>query len=61
VPALEPEGYPIPAPTAPIWLSNHQVVAVAQDGTVIGYQPGSVQSAELDLGVTAVRALAPAP
>jgi hypothetical protein len=61
VPALEPEGYPIPAPTTPLWLSDHQVVAVAQDGTVIGYQPGSLQSAELDLGVTAVRALAQAP
>jgi hypothetical protein len=61
VPVLEPDGYPIPAPTAPVWLSDNQVVAVAQDGTIIGYRPGNVQSAELDLGVTAVRALAPAP
>ncbi|HEU5268944.1 MAG TPA: hypothetical protein VFU36_03400, partial [Jatrophihabitans sp.] len=61
VPALEPEGYPIPAPSAPVWLAGNQVVAVAQDGTVIGYQPGAVQSAELDLGLRAVQALAPTP
>ena len=60
-PAFEPEGYPIPAPAAPIWLPDNQVVGVAQDGAVIGYRPGGVQSAELDLGVATVRALAPAP
>jgi hypothetical protein len=61
VPALEPEGYPIPAPAAPVWLAGNQVVAVAQDGTVIGYQPGAVQSVELDLGVPTMQALAPTP
>jgi hypothetical protein len=61
VPALQPDGYPIPAPAAPVWLADDQVVAVAQDGTVIGYRPGGLQSAALDLGVKAVRALAPAP
>lgn len=60
-PAFEPDGYPIPAPAAPVWLPDNQVVGVAQDGTVIGYRPGGVQSAELDLGVATVRALAPAP
>jgi len=61
VPALDPEGYPIPAPATPVWLASNQVLAVAQDGTMIGYQPGAVQSAELDLGVRAVQALAPTP
>jgi hypothetical protein len=61
VPALESDGYPIPAPAVPIWLPDNQVVGVAQDGTVIGYRPGRVQSGALDLGVVGLRALAPAP
>jgi hypothetical protein len=60
-PALEADGYPIPAPAVPIWLPDNQVVGVAQDGTVIGYRPGRVQSGALDLGVAGLRALAPAP
>lgn len=60
-PVLEPEGYPIPAPATPLWLAADEVVAVAQDGTVIGYRLGGVQSAQLDLGVAGVRALARAP
>jgi hypothetical protein len=60
-PALEPDGYPIPAPVVPLWLPDNQVVAVAQDSTVIGYRPGGTQSGALDLGVTGLRALAPAP
>jgi len=61
VPALEPDGYPIPAPATPLWLASNRVVGVAQDGTVIGYRLGNLLSAQLDLGVTGVRALAPAP
>lgn len=60
-PALEPDGYPIPAPVVPLWLPDNQVVAVAQDSTVIGYRPGGTQSGALDLGVAGLRALAPAP
>jgi hypothetical protein len=60
-PALEPDGYPIPAPATPLWLAGNRVVGVAQDGTVIGYRLGNLQSAQLDLGVTEVRALAPTP
>ncbi|HEY1971889.1 MAG TPA: hypothetical protein VGH89_28290, partial [Pseudonocardia sp.] len=60
-PVLEPDGYPIPAPATPLWLAQNEVVAVAQDGTVIGYRLGSLQSSQLDLGVSGVRALAPAP
>jgi hypothetical protein len=60
-PALEPDGFPIPAPATPLWLAADQVVGVAQDGSVIGYRLGSLQSAQLDLGVADVRALAPVP
>ncbi|HTZ43501.1 MAG TPA: hypothetical protein VMB79_06530 [Jatrophihabitans sp.] len=60
-PAVAPDGYPIEAPLAPLWLDDGQVVAVAQDGTVIGYRPGGAQSAALDFGVTGVRAMAPTP
>ena len=35
--------------------------AVGADGTVIGYKPGSAQSSLLDLGLTGIQALAPAP
>jgi hypothetical protein len=59
--ALEPDGFPIPAPATPLWLAADQVVGVAQDGSVIGYRLGNLQSAQLDLGVADVRALAPAP
>lgn len=60
VPALEPDGFPIPAPLAPMWW-NGLVVAVGVDGTVIGYQPGGHQSSQLELGITGIRALAAAP
>jgi hypothetical protein len=60
VPVLEPDSYPIPAPMAPLWW-NAMVVGVGTDGTVIGYQPGKTQSSLLDLGLTGVQALAPAP
>jgi hypothetical protein len=59
-PVLEPDSYPIPAPLAPLWW-NAMVVGVGTDGTVIGYQPGSPQSSLLDLGLTGIQALAPAP
>jgi hypothetical protein len=60
VAVLEPDSYPIPAPLAPLWW-NGMVVGVGTDGTVIGYQPGKTQSSLLDLGLTGVQALAPAP
>lgn len=59
-PTLDSDGYPIPAPLAPLWW-NKIVVGVGADGTVIGYQPGSVQSSLLDLGITDIRALGLAP
>ncbi|HJQ00979.1 MAG TPA: hypothetical protein VJ851_05225 [Jatrophihabitans sp.] len=60
VPALEPDGYPIAAPLAPLWWGA-MVVGLGADGTVIGYKPGSTQSALLDLGLAGIQALAPAP
>jgi hypothetical protein len=60
VAVLEPDSYPIPAPLAPLWW-NGMVVGVGTDGTVIGYQPGKTQSSLLDLGLTGVQAIAPAP
>lgn len=60
IPALEPDGFPIPAPLTPMWW-NGLVVAVGVDGAVIGYQPGGHQSSQLDLGMTGLRALAAAP
>lgn len=59
-PVLAPDGYPIPAPLAPLWWQA-MVVAVGTDGTVIGYKPGGAQSSLLDLGLTGIQALAPAP
>jgi hypothetical protein len=60
VPVLEPDSYPIPAPLPPLWW-NGMVVGLGTDGTVIGYQPGRTQSSLLDLGLTGIQALAPAP
>jgi hypothetical protein len=60
VPALQPDGYPITAPLAPLWW-NGLVVGVGTDGTVIGYKPGGVQSSLLDLGLTQLSAVATAP
>jgi hypothetical protein len=60
VPVLEPDGYPIAAPLAPLWWGA-LVVGVGADGTVIGYKPGGAQSSLLDLGLTGIQALAPAP
>ncbi len=60
IPALEPDGFPIPAPLTPMWW-NDLVVAVGVDGAVIGYRPGGHQSSQLDLGMTGIRALAAAP
>ena len=59
-PALQPDGYPIPAPLTPVWWHG-QVLGVGLDSTVIGYLPGSRQSALLDLGLSDISALAPAP
>ncbi len=59
-PVVAPDGFPISAPLAPVWW-NGTVVAVGLDSTVIGYRPGSTLSAELDLGLTDVTALALAP
>jgi hypothetical protein len=60
VPAFHPDGFPISAPLIPVWWGN-QVVAVGNEGTVAGYQPGSGKAVELDLGTTNVISLAPAP
>ena len=59
-PALQPDGYPVPAPLTPVWWHG-QVLGVGLDSTVIGYLPGSRQSALLDLGLSGISALAPAP
>lgn len=59
-PVIEPDGYPIPAPLAPVWW-NGLAVGLGTDGTAFGYQPGSAQSSLLDLGLTGIQALAPAP
>ncbi|MBV9823879.1 MAG: hypothetical protein JO144_16740 [Actinobacteria bacterium] len=60
VPALEPDGFPIPAPLRPLWW-NGQVVALGSDATVVGYQPGSGKASLLDLGPDDLQAMAELP
>jgi hypothetical protein len=57
---FEADGFPIPAPLAPVWWKD-QVIGVGTEGTVVGYRPGSGQATLLDLGVTAIQSLALAP
>jgi hypothetical protein len=59
-PVFEADGFPIPAPLAPVWWKD-QVIGVGTEGTVVGYRPGSGQATLLDLGVTAIQSLALAP
>ncbi len=59
-PALQPDGFPISAPLAPLWW-NGQVVGLGTDGTVVGYRPGGPQSSLLDLGADDLQAFAPTP
>lgn len=58
--ALEPDGFPIPAPLRPLWW-NGQVVALGSDATVVGYQPGSGKASLLDLGPDDLQAMAELP
>jgi hypothetical protein len=59
-PALQPDGFPLPAPLAPLWW-NGQVVALGTDATVVGYRPGSSQASLLDLGADDLQAIAELP
>jgi hypothetical protein len=58
--ALQPDGFPIPAPLTPLWWSG-KVVALGADSTVVSYRPGSDQASLLDLGVKDLQAIAPTP
>jgi hypothetical protein len=60
IPALQPDGFPIPAPLSPLWW-NGQVVALGADATVVGYRPGSNQASLLDLGADDLHAMAEMP
>jgi len=60
VPALQPDGFPVPAPLTPLWW-NGQVVALGADATVVGYRPGSDQASLLDLGPKDLQAMAELP
>jgi len=59
-PALQPDGFPIPAPLRPLWW-NGQVVGLGPDATVVGYQPGSGKAALLDLGPDDLQSMAELP
>jgi hypothetical protein len=60
VPALHPDGFPIPAPLTPLWW-NGQVVALGADATVVGYRPGTNQASLLDLGPEDLQSMAEMP
>jgi hypothetical protein len=60
-PAYALDGYPVPAPLTPMWLSEVVVVGLGNDGTVVSYRPGGHQATPLDLGATDYTSLAPAP
>ncbi|HST48249.1 hypothetical protein [Jatrophihabitans sp.] len=59
-PALQPDGFPIPAPLSPLWW-NGQVVGLGPDATVVGYQPGSGKASLLDLGPEDLQSIAELP
>jgi hypothetical protein len=60
LPVFAPDGFPITAPSMPLWTAD-QVIGVGSDGTVVSYTPGSDQAALLDLGVKGLESLAAAP
>jgi hypothetical protein len=60
VAVVQPDGFPIQAPLAPLWWKD-QVVALGTDATVVGYRPGSRQAALLDLGPKDLQAVAQMP
>jgi hypothetical protein len=60
IPALQPDGFPIPAPLSPLWWDG-QVVALGPDGVVVGYRPGTNQASLLDLGAHDLQAIAELP
>jgi hypothetical protein len=59
LPVFAPDGFPITAPSTPLWTAG-QVIGVGSDGTVVSYTPGGDQAALLDLGVKDLESLAAA-
>lgn len=59
-PVIDPYGFPFEAPLSPVWWET-EVVGLGNEGTVVGYQPGSGKATPLDIGLHHVIALAAAP